>query len=173
LLVRLISLWFALQVLLNIAITLYLTMHPPDRTASRFENMDLIGNTAINAVLAVGVWQVRSWAWHTAMVLLPLYWTLHVQHMLVPEEGLLLWPFLMVDALILDFLLSVMGRRVFNAPTDRWKRLSLLPVLMFALGLYAMSAPVLGMFVAIAGALAVVAVGWRRTVHSPESVIHD
>jgi hypothetical protein len=34
---------------------------------------------------------------------------------------------------------------------------------MFGLGLYALLAPIIGMFIAIAGALAVVVVGWRKS----------
>ena len=161
---RLISLWFSLQVFLNVTIAVYLTLHPPDEPVSWFERLDLMVNTGINAALAIGFWRRTTWVWSTAVILVPLYWALHAWHMLVPSEGVLLWPFLMVDAVILGYLLDEKGRQVLDAPTDRWQRLSWLPPPMFALGLYALLAPIIGMFIAIAGAVAVVVVGWRRAM---------
>jgi hypothetical protein len=159
---KIIAIWFSLQVLLNVAITLYLTLHPPDEPVSWFGRADLTINTGINAALAIGFWRRTAWVWSTAVWLIPLYWALHAWHMVVPAEGLLLWPFLMVDALVLGWLLSAKGRQALDAPPDRWKGLSMIPAPMFALGLYALLAPVLGMFIAIAGAAAVLVVGWRR-----------
>ena len=164
LVLRLISLWFALQVFLNIAIALYLTLHPPDEPISWFERLDLTVNTGINAALAIGFWRRTNWVWATAVWLVPLYWIFHAWHMLVPAEGLMLWPFIMADAVILGYLTSRNGRQVLNVPSDRWQRLSLLPAAMFALGLYALLAPIIGMFIAIAAAAAVIVVGWRRRV---------
>ena len=160
--IHLISLWFALQVLLNIAAAAYLTLHPPDEPVSWFERLDLTVNTGINAALAIGFWRRTAWAWSTAVWLVPLYWAFHAWHMLVPSEGVLLWPFLMVDAVIMSYLLAPKGRQVLDVPPDRWQRLSILPAPMFALGLYALLAPLIGMFIAIAAAAAVVVVGWRR-----------
>ena len=161
---RLISLWFSLQVLLNVAAALYLTLNPPDEPVSWFERFDLTVNTGINAALAIGFWRRNHWVWPTAVWLIPLYWALHAWHMLVPAEGLMLWPFLMVDAVILGWLLGEKGRQALDAQPGRWRRLSLLPAPMFALGLYALLAPVIGMFIAIAGAVAVVVVGWKNPV---------
>ena len=161
---RLISVWFALQVLFNVIAAIYLALYPLDEPVFWFERLDLMVNTGINGALAIGLWRRTAWAWSTAVWLIPLYWALHAWHMLVPAEGLMLWPFLMVDAVILSYLLSPRGRHVLEAPTDRWHPLSLLPAPMFALGLYALLAPVIGMFIAIAGALAVVAVGWKRAI---------
>jgi energy-converting hydrogenase Eha subunit A len=160
---RVISLWFALQVLLNVVAAIFISMNPPDEPVSWFERFDLTVNTGINAALAIGFWRRTTWAWSTAVWLIPLYWALHVWHMLVPAEGLLLWPFLMVDAVIMSYLLGPKGRRALEAPPDRWQRLSLLPAPMFALGLYALLAPVIGMFIAMAGAIAVVVVGWKKS----------
>jgi len=162
--IHLISLWFALQVLLNIAAAAYLTLHPPDEPVSWFERLDLTVNTGINAALAIGFWRRTAWAWSTAVWLVPLYWAFHAWHMLVPSEGVLLWPFLMVDAVIMSYLLAPKGRQVLDVPPDRWQRLSILPAPMFALGLYALLAPLIGMFIAIAAAAAVVVVGWRRAM---------
>ncbi|UCF88078.1 MAG: hypothetical protein JSV70_06545 [bacterium] len=159
---RLIAIWFFLQVLLNIVIALYLTLYPPDEPVSWFERVDLTVNTGVNLALAVGFWRQTPWAWATAVWLVPLYWALHAWHMLVPAEGVLLWPFLLVDAVILAWLLGSRGRETLGVPEDRWPRLALLPAPMFALGLYALLAPVIGMFIAIAAGLAVVVVGWRR-----------
>jgi hypothetical protein len=164
---RLISLWFALQVGLNIAIALYLTLHPPDEPVSWFERVDLMVNTGINAALAIGFWRRTSWVWATAVWLIPLYWALHAWHMLVPSEGVLLWPFLLVDAFILGWLLGPNGRNALEVSHERWQRFSVLPAPMFALGLYALLAPIIGMFIAIAGAVAVVVVGWRRAIQDP------
>ena len=159
-----ISIWFALQVVLNVTAALYLTFHPPDEPVSWFERLDLTVNTGINAALAIGFWRRTTWAWSTAVWLIPLYWALHAWHMVVPAEGLLLWPFLMVDAVIMGYLLASKGRQALDAPPDRWQRLSLLPPPMFALGLYALLAPIIGLFVALAAAIAVVAVGWKKTI---------
>ena len=168
---RIIAAWFFVQVLLNIAAALYLFLHPPDEPASWFDRIDLTINTGINLALAVGFWKARSWAWPTAVVLVPLYWTLHLWHMVVPDEGLLLWPFLLIDALILAYLLNPAGRRVFSAPEGRFKRVSILPPVMGALALYAALAPVLGLFVALAMGVGVVLVGWRRTISNLKSQI--
>ena len=157
---RLIAIWFALQVVLNVTAAIYLTLHPPDEPASWFERLDLTVNTGINAALAIGFWRRTTWVWSTAVWLIPLYWALHAWHMVVPAEGLLLWPFLMVDAIIMGYLLSPKGRHALDAPPDRWQRLSLLPAPMFALGLYALLAPIIGLFIALAAAIAVVVVGW-------------
>ena len=164
LVLRLISLWFFLQVLLNVASALYLTLYPPDQPISWFDRVDLMVNTGINAALVVGFWRRTGWAWSTAVWLVPLYWTIHLWHMVVPAEGLLLWPFLMVDAVILGWLLGEKGRQSLNAPPARWKYLVLVPAPMFALGLYALLAPILGMFIAIAAGVAVVVVGWRGRI---------
>ena len=161
---KVISIWFALQVLLNVTAAIYLTLHPPDEPVSWFERSDLMVNTGINAALAIGFWRRTMWVWSTAVWLIPLYWTMHVWHMLVPAEGLLLWPFLMVDAVIMGYLLGQKGRQVLDTPPDRWQRLSLLPAPMFALALYALLAPVVGMFIAMAGAVAVVVVGWKKAI---------
>jgi energy-converting hydrogenase Eha subunit A len=83
--------------------------------------------------------------------------------MFVPEEGLLLWPFLMVDAVIMGYLVAPKGRQAIGASPDRWVRLSLLPAPMFALGLYALLAPILGMFIALAAGVSVVIIGWRNS----------
>lgn len=168
---RAISLWFSLQVLINVAVAVFITLNPPDEPISWFERMDLTVNTGINAALAIGFWKRTPWVWSTAVWLVPLYWALHAWHMVVPAEGLLLWPFLMVDAVILGWLLSPKGRLALGAPPDRWKRLSLLPAPMFALGLYALLGPITGMFIAIAGAVAVVVVGWRGAIQGPRSKI--
>ncbi len=159
---RLIAFWFALQVFLNIAITIYLTLYPPDEPASWFERLDLTVNTGINAALAIGFWRRAPWAWSTAVWLIPLYWGLHAWHMFIPAEGLLLWPFLMVDAVVMGYLVGPGGRLVFEIHVDRWRLLSLLPAPMFALGLYALLAPTLGMFIALAAGISVVVVGWRK-----------
>jgi hypothetical protein len=159
---RLIAIWFALQVVLNVTAALYLTLHPIDEPVSWFERLDLTVNTGINAVLAIGLWRRTTWAWSTAVWLIPLYWALHAWHLFVPAEGILLWPFLMVDAIIMSYLLGPKGRHALEAPTDRWQRLSLLPSPMFALGLYALLAPIIGMFIALGAATAVVVEGWRR-----------
>ncbi len=159
---RLIAIWFALQVIFNVIAAIYLALHPLDEPVSWFERLDLTVNTGINAALAIGLWRRTTWAWSTAVWLIPLYWALHAWHMLVPEEGLMLWPFLMVDAVILGYLLGPKGRNTLDESPDRWRYLALLPAPMFALGLYALLAPVIGMFIAIAGAVAVVVVGWRR-----------
>lgn len=159
---KVISIWFALQVLLNVVAAIYLTLHPLDEPVSWFERLDLTVNTGINAALAIGFWRRTRWAWPTAVWLIPLYWGLHAWHMLVPAQGLLLWPFLMVDAIIMSYLLGPKGRHALDASPDRWQRLSLIPAPMFALGLYALMAPTIGMFIAIAGAIAVVVVGWGR-----------
>jgi hypothetical protein len=135
---------------------------PPDEPVSWFERLDLTVNTGINAALAIGLWKRTTWVWSTAVWLIPLYWALHAWHMLVPGEGILLWPFLMVDAIIMSYLLSPNGRHALEASMDRCQGLSLLPAPMFALGLYALLAPIIGMFIAIAAAAAVVVVGWRR-----------
>jgi hypothetical protein len=164
LVVRLISLWFSLQVLLNVAIALYLTLYPPDVPVSWFERLDLAVNTGINAALATGFWRRTAWVWATAVWLVPLYWALHAWHMLVPAEGLMLWPFIMVDAVIMGYLLGPNGRQVLDVPPDRWQRLSLLPAPMFALGLYALLAPIIGLFIAAPAAAAVVVVGWRGRI---------
>jgi energy-converting hydrogenase Eha subunit A len=168
---RLIAIWFALQVVLNVTIALYLTLHPPDEPVSWFERFDLTVNTGINAALAIGFWRRTTWAWSTAVWLIPLYWALHAWHMVVPAEGLLLWPFLMVDAVILGWLLGQKGRLVLEVPQERWRLLALLPAPMFALGLYALLAPIIGMFIAIAGAVAVLVVGWKKTIRDPRSRI--
>jgi hypothetical protein len=170
---RLISLWFALQVALNIAITIYLTLHPIDEPVSWFERLDLTVNTGINAALAIGFWRRTVWTWSTAVWLIPLYWALHAWHMLVPAEGVLLWPFLMVDAVILGYLLGPKRRNALEAPPDRWKGLSWLPAPMFALGLYALLAPILGLFIAAPGAVAVVAVGWNRAIQNSRFKIQE
>jgi len=164
LVIRLISLWFTLQVLLNVVTAIYLTLHPLDEPVSWFERLDLTVNTGINAALAIGFWRRTAWAWSTAVWLIPLYWALHAWHMLVPAEGGLLWPFLMVDAVILSYLLGPKGRNALEASLDRRKGLSWLPAPMFALGLYALLSPILGLFVAAPAAVAVVVVGWRRAV---------
>ena len=164
LILRLISLWFALQVFLNFAAALYLTLHPPDEPVSWFERLDLTVNTGINAALAIGLWRRTTWVWATAVWLVPLYWIFYAWHMFIPDEGLMLWPFIMVDAVILGYLLGRNGRQVLDVPSDRWQRLSLLPAPMFALGLYALLAPIIGMFLAIAAAVSVVVVGWRRSI---------
>ena len=161
---RLLSLWFTLQVLINIVVAVFITLNPPDEPASWFERVDLTVNTGINGALAVGFWRRTPWVWSTTVCLVPLYWALHAWHMLVPAEGLLLWPFLMVDAVILGWLLGPRGRRALDAPPDRWPRLSLIPAPMFALALYALLAPLIGMFIAIAGAVAVMIVGWKKPV---------
>jgi energy-converting hydrogenase Eha subunit A len=161
---KIIAIWFSLQVLLNIVSAVYLTFNPPDEPVSWFERLDLMVNTGINAALAIGFWRRTAWVWSTAVWLIPLYWALHVWHMVVPAEGILLWPFLMVDAVILGWLLDPKGRLALEAPPDRWPHLSLLPAPMFALGLYALLAPLIGMFIAIAAAVAVVVVGWRRAI---------
>jgi len=168
---KVIAIWFALQVLLNVTAAIYLTLHPPDEPVSWFERLDLTVNTGINAALAIGLWRRTTWAWSTAVWLIPLYWTMHVWHMLVPAEGLLLWPFLMVDAVIMGYLLGPKGRHALEASPDRWQHLSLLTAPMFALGLYALLAPVIGMFIAMAAAIAVVVVGWRKTIQDPRSKI--
>ena len=159
---RLISIWFALQVLFNVIAAIFLALHPLDEPVSWFERLDLTVNTGINAALAIGLWRRTTWAWSTAVWLIPLYWALHAWHMLVPEEGLMLWPFLLVDAVILGYLLGPKGRNTLDESPDRWRYLALLPAPMFALGLYALLAPVIGMFIAIAGAVAVVVVGWKK-----------
>jgi len=161
---KIIAIWFSLQVLLNVVIAAYLTIHPPDEPISWFERLDLTVNTGVNAALAIGIWRRAMWAWSSAVWLVPLYWALHAWHMLVPAEGLMLWPFLMVDAAILGYLLGYKGRLTLGAPPDHWPYLSLLPPPMFGLGLYALLAPVIGMFIALAGAAAVTVVGWRRAV---------
>jgi len=168
---KVISLWFALQVVLNVVAAVYLTLHPPDEPVSFFERLDLTVNTGINAALAIGLWKRTTWVWSTAVWLIPLYWALHVWHMLVPAEGLLLWPFLMVDAVIMGYLLGPKGRHALEASPDRWQHLSLLTAPMFALGLYAHLSPVIGMFIAKAAAIAVVVVGWRKTIQDPRSKI--
>ena len=168
---KVISIWFALQVVLNVTTALYLTLHPPDEPVSWFERLDLTVNTGINAALAIGFWRRTAWSWSTAVWLVPLYWAMHAWHMLVPAEGVLLWPFLMVDAVIMGYLLGPKGRRALEAYLDRWQRLSLLPAPMFALGLYALLAPVIGMFITMAAAIAVVVVGWRKTIQDPRSKI--
>ncbi len=170
-LAKIISVWFFVQVLLNIAAALYLFLHPPDEPASWFDRIDLTINTGVNLALAVGFWRVKPWAWSTAVVLVPLYWTLHLWHMVVPDEGLLLWPFFLIDALILAYLLNPAGRSVFSAPEGRFKRASLLPPVMGALALYAALAPVLGLFVALVMGVGVVLVGWRRTISNLKSQI--
>ncbi len=171
LVLRFLSLWFSLQVLLNVAITLYLTLYPPDEPVSWFERVDLAVNTGINAALAVGFWRRTPWVWATAVWLIPLYWALHGWHMLVPAEGEMLWPFLMADAVILGWLISAKGRYALTVSHERWRRLALLPAPMFALGLYALLAPIIGMFIAIPAGLAVVAVGWKKTIQDPRSKI--
>ena len=161
---KIIAIWFSFQVLLNVAIALYLALHPPPEPATLFARIDLTVNTGVNAALAVGFWQRRSWAWSTAVVLVPLYWTLHLWHMLVPEEGLLLWPFLLVDAIILAWLLRPPGRRALGAYGNRFRHLAYLPPVMGGLALYAALAPLLGLFVAAPMGVTVVVVGWRRTL---------
>jgi len=161
---KVISIWFSLQVLLNVVAAVYLTLHPPDEPVSWFERLDLTVNTGINAALAIGFWRRTTWAWSTAVWLIPLYWAVHVWHMLVPAEGLLLWPFLMVDAVIMGWLLGQKGRQALEASPDRWQRLSLIPAPMFALGLYALLAPIIGLFIAMAAAIAVVVVGWKKAI---------
>lgn len=159
---RLIATWFFIQVVLNVAASLYLFLHPLDEPVSWFDRIDLTINTGFNMALAVGFWRVKPWAWATAVVLVPLYWTLHLWHMVIPEEGILLWPFLLIDAFILVWLLNPAGRRVFSAPEGRFKRLSLLPPVMGAVALYAALAPVLGLTVAAAMGVGVVLVALRR-----------
>lgn len=161
-LLKIIAIWFSVQVVLNVVSGVYLTLYPPDQPISWFDRVDLLVNTGINAALAVGFWGRTTWAWPTAVWLVPLYWTIHLWHMLVPEEGLLLWPFLMIDAVILGWLLGSKGRSALKASLDRWLYLSLLPAPMFALALYALLAPIIGMFVAIAVSAAVIVVGWRK-----------
>ena len=170
---RLIAIWFALQVIFNVIAAIYLALHPLDEPVSWFERLDLTVNTGINAALAIGLWRRTTWAWSTAVWLIPLYWALHTWHMLVPEEGLMLWPFLMVDAVILGYLLGPKGRNTLDESPDRWRDLALLPAPMFALGLYALLAPVIGMFIAIAGAVAVVVVGWRRVIQNSRFKIQN
>jgi hypothetical protein len=165
------SIWFALQVLLNVVAAVYLTLHPPNEPVSWFGRLDLTVNTGINAALAIGFWRRTTWVWSTAVWLIPLYWALHAWHMLVPAEGLILWPFLMVDAVIMNYLLGPKGRHALEAPPDRWQRLSLLPAPMFAMGLYALMAPIIGLFIALAAAIAVVVVGWKRAIQNPKSKI--
>ncbi|UCG38694.1 MAG: hypothetical protein JSV00_00185 [bacterium] len=159
-----ISAWFLLQVLLNVAAALYLAVYPPPEPATLFDRMDLTVNTGVNAALAVGFWKVRPWAWSTALVLIPLYWTIHLWHMLVPIEGLMLWPFLMVDAAVVAYLLGPAGRAVFLVPEGRWERLSLLPPAMAGLALYALLAPVTGLGPAAVAAAAAALVGWWRAL---------
>jgi len=162
--IRLVSLWFTLQVFLNIAVALYLALHPPDEPVSWFERLDFTVNTGVNAALAVGFWQRRSWAWSAAVVLVPLYWVLHAWHMLVPAEGVLLWPFLLVDAGILAWLHGPRGREGLGAPVTRFRPAALAPPVMGAVALYAATAPLLGLFVAAPVALAVAGVGLRRAL---------
>ena len=159
---KVIAIWFALQVLFNVIAAIFLALHPLDEPVSWLKRLDLTVNTGINAALAIGLWRRTTWAWSTAVWLIPLYWALHAWHMLVPEEGLMLWPFLLVDAVILGYLLGPKGRNTLDESPDRWRYLALLPAPMFALGLYALLAPVIGMFIAIAGAVAVVVVGWKK-----------
>ncbi len=159
---KILALWFAFQAFLNIAVTLYLAVSPPPEPATLFARIDLTLNTGVNAALAVGFWERRSWAWSTAVVLVPLYWTLHLWHLLVPAEGLLLWPFLLIDALILGWLLGPRGRTALGAPGDRFRSVALVPPVMGALALYAALAPLFGLFVAAPMGVAVAAVGWRR-----------
>jgi hypothetical protein len=161
---RIISIWFFIQVVLNVAAAAYLTLNPPPEPATLFDKIDLTINTGVNLALGIGFWKLRPWAWPTAVMLVPLYWTLHLWHMVVPAEGLLLWPFLLIDALILAWLLNPAGRRVFSAPEGRFRRFSYLPPVMGALALYASLAPVLGLFVALAMGVAVVVVGWRKAI---------
>ena len=70
----------------------------------------------------------------------------------------------MVDAIIMSYLVGPKGRHALEAPTDRWQRFSRLPALMFALGFYALLAPIMGMFIALGAATAVVVVGWRKAI---------
>ncbi|MDF1524746.1 MAG: hypothetical protein RRA15_00385 [bacterium] len=70
---RLISIWFAVQVLFNVITAIYLALHPLDEPVSWFERLDLTGNTGINAALAIGLWRRTMWAWSTAVWLVSLY----------------------------------------------------------------------------------------------------
>ncbi|MDT8395424.1 MAG: hypothetical protein RRA32_03105 [bacterium] len=120
----------------------------------------------------MGFWRLLPWAWSTAVVLVPLYWTLHLWHMVVPKDGLYLWPFLMIDAVILAYILNPACRRAFSAPGGRFRHLSFLPpVMMGAMALYAALAPIVGLFVALALAFAVVIVAARA--RSPKSKVQS
>jgi hypothetical protein len=165
--IRLISFWFLFQVLLNVAVALYLTLYPPDEPTSLLDRLDLTINTGFNAALAIGFWRASKWAWTVTVWFLPLYWSIHLWHLIVPSEGMLLWPFLMVDAVILAYLLGPTGCNALNASLGRWKHISVLPVLMFALGFYASLAPSVGLGPALAAGLAILGVWIFRKKDSP------
>jgi hypothetical protein len=159
-LIRLISLWFILQVLINVLAATHLALHPTDEPVSLFSRLDLIVNTGLNAVLAAGFWRTRPWAWRGAVWFLPVYWFVHLWHLVVPEEGILLWPFLMVDAAVLAWLLGPHGRGAFSVPEGPFRKFSAIPPLMGAVALYAALAPLIGLFPALAAGFAVVFVGF-------------
>ena len=115
--------------------------------------VSIIGNLA----LFVGLWRFSTWAWHFAILYIPLSWLYMLYHMLGDYEkgiGLLIAPFLLIDGFVLRFLFKSEVRDVFALSAASWLKLNWLGSLLLLLAGYLIVQDLFGSLIAFIFALA-------------------
>jgi hypothetical protein len=68
-------------------------------------------------IIFIGLWSFEPWGWKLAIILIPLSWAVYSMTLFVDYErglGLITAPFLVVDALILNYLFKSQVSQLFN-----------------------------------------------------------
>lgn len=98
------------------------------------DHFDFIIGTFGGLLLFVGLWRQAAWGWKITITLTFLYWIYSIFDLFIEYQrflGLIVAPFIVIDALIIRYLLRDDVRSTFNITSHFLTRLNWLPTVLF------------------------------------------
>ena len=105
--IRIIALWLLVSSLGGICFYVLVQVSVIDESFTNLETFDFYVSTLMGLTIFVGLWRCESWGWKAAIILIPLSWVLGIYELFVKYErgiGIVTAPFIIIDALILNYL---------------------------------------------------------------------
>ncbi len=110
-----------------------------DEKFSELEVYDLYLSTPIGLAIFIGLWRLKPWGWKLAVIFIPLSWSIGLIELYSDYYrglGLITAPFIIVDALILNYLFKPKVHQFLKISSSPLLRLQWLVKVLFLLALF-------------------------------------
>lgn len=110
-----------------------------DETITKLEVLDFYISTIVGLVMFLGLWRLETWGWKSAVIFIPLSWVIYLFEFFADYEwglGLFTAPFIIIDALIPNYLYKPQVCQFFQIFSSPLLRLQWIVKALFLLALF-------------------------------------
>ena len=150
--IRIIAAWSLLLTLAGAAFYILSYFEVIDDQPKTRDLIDFMIGTIGGLIIFVGLWKQTSWGWKFTIALTFLYWIYSIFDFFIEYErftGLIMAPFIVIDALIIRYLFRIDVRNTFNITSHFLIRFNWIPTSLFLLAGFLLVKDLFNDFVAI------------------------